>query len=478
MNTVKTSLLIIGGSIVGIALIILVLAFQFEKRYQNRIYPGVVVDSISFEGKTPADVEAYFEQKSAPLKNTSLKLHFEGHVATISATELNLSYDGVLAATHAASYGHGQTSSHYAFKARSFAAYLSKNKTPLVSVPVVLSYNKEVFHEKLETLKAHIDIAPVEPQFEFDKTTNRVVNFKIGRAGREVNLEKALAEIEDHIKKEPGTSLTLDLPVETVEPKTGDKNIDDLGITELIGSGESYYKGSIPGRVHNVLLASARTTGILIAPGEIFSFNQTLGDITAATGYKSAYIIKNGRTMLDDGGGVCQVSTTIFRAALNAGLEIVERKPHSYRVSYYEQGGFKPGLDATVFSPTVDLKFRNNTDHHILIHAVSDPDNYHLTYEIYGKDDGRRVEISDIKILSQSPAPPPMYQEDPTLQNGEIKQVDFAASGAKTAFDYKVTKGGEVLGDSTFVNNFKPWQAVYLYGPGTAVPTPPPPPTQ
>jgi vancomycin resistance protein YoaR len=248
-----------------------------------------------------------------------------------------------------------------------------------------------------------------------------------------------------------------------------------LGITELIGQGESFYKGSIPGRIHNVILASSRASGVLVGPGEVFSFNETVGDISAATGYKTAYIIKNGRTELGDGGGLCQVSTTLFRAALNAGLEIIERKPHSYRVAYYEQGGFKPGLDATVYAPSVDLKIKNNTDNHILIQAIPDPTNYHLTYEVYGKKDGRNVELSDIRILSQSPAPPPLYQEDPTLKNGEIKQVDFAASGAKTTFDYKVVKNGEVLGASTFVNNFRPWQAVFLYGPGTSVPTPPPP---
>src|SRR3989344_205719 len=98
-----------------------------------------------------------------------------------------------------------------------------------------------------------------------------------------------------------------------------------MGIVERIGVGESFFKGSISGRVHNILLASSRISGVLVGPGEVFSFNETVGDISAATGYKSAYVIKNGRTVLGDGGGVCQVSTTLFRAALNAGLEIVER---------------------------------------------------------------------------------------------------------------------------------------------------------
>ena len=100
---------------------------------------------------------------------------------------------------------------------------------------------------------------------------------------------------------------------------------------------------------------------MLIPPGGTISYNEIVGDISAATGYQPAYIIKDGRTILGDGGGVCQVSTTLFRAGLSAGLPILERHPHAYRVHYYEEGGYKPGLDATVFAPGVDLKMKNDT---------------------------------------------------------------------------------------------------------------------
>src|SRR5205085_743367 len=128
--------------------------------------------------------------------------------------------------------------------------------------------------------------------------------------------------------------------------------------------------------------------GVLIAPGQVFSFSKAIGEVSSFTGYKQAYVIENGKTVLGDGGGVCQVSTTLFRAALNAGLPIVERHPHAYRVQYYEEDS-GPGIDAAVYVPSVDLKFKNDTGHHILIQAYADVENLRLTFDLYGANDGR-----------------------------------------------------------------------------------------
>ncbi len=247
------------------------------------------------------------------------------------------------------------------------------------------------------------------------------------------------------------------------EPKITTSEVNNLGIKELLGKGESTYFHSIPNRVHNVGLAASRIAGVLVAPGEEFSFNDAVGEISGKTGYKTAYVISGGRTVLGDGGGVCQVSTTLFRAALAAGLPILERKAHAYRVGYYEQD-YPAGIDATVYSGSADLKFRNDTPAHILIQPVIDTDNYYLAFEIYGTSDGRKAEISTPKLWGQSPPPPTLYQDDPTLPVGTMKQIDWAAWGAKTSFDYKVTRNGETVFEKTFVSTYRPWQAIYLRG--------------
>ena len=255
----------------------------------------------------------------------------------------------------------------------------------------------------------------------------------------------------------------INLPVNELAPKIKTEDSNNFGIKELIADGKSRFLGSIPGRVHNIELAASKINGRLIPPGEIFSFNDALGDVSAATGFQPAYIIKGGRTVLGDGGGVCQVSTTLFRAALNSGLPIVERHAHSYRVSYYEQES-PAGLDATVFAPSYDLKFKNDTLNYILIQAKTDLNNYSLAFELYSTKDGRQVEITKPVMYSQSSPPPDLYQDDPTLPKGVVKQVDWKAWGAKVNFDYKVTKEGQILTQKSFFSNFQPWQAVFLRG--------------
>ena len=260
-------------------------------------------------------------------------------------------------------------------------------------------------------------------------------------------------------------TINLQIPVILNPAKIKNKDVNDLGINELIGRGVSYFRGSIPNRVYNLDHAAKKFRGILVAPGDTFSFNEILGDVSALTGYKSAYVIKDGKTVLGDGGGVCQVSTTLFRSILDTGLPIVERRAHSYRVGYYEQG-FPVGLDATIYHPTTDLKFKNNTEKHILIQSSIDIPRSTLVFEIYGTDDGR-IATTTKPIITSSTAPQPdLYIDDPTLPTGQTKQTEYKAWGARVVFDYKVTKNGETLTQKTFVSNYQPWQAVFLRGVG------------
>jgi vancomycin resistance protein YoaR len=248
-----------------------------------------------------------------------------------------------------------------------------------------------------------------------------------------------------------------------IKPEVTLSAANTLGIQEIIGVGTSDYSGSIPERVHNLLLASERLNGTLIPKNEIFSYNKTVGEISASTGYKPAYVILNGRTVLGDGGGVCQTSTTIFRAAINSGLPIIDWAPHAYRVHYYENDG-KPGKDATVYAPSQDFSFRNNTPAAILIQTEADIENNLLKYTLWGKKDARKIYISDVSMGNSIPAPEPKEQEDPTLPRGQRRQVDWAANGLNAWFDYKVTLGNELIQEKRFVSNYRPWQAVYLVG--------------
>ncbi|KKT64866.1 MAG: VanW family protein [Candidatus Collierbacteria bacterium GW2011_GWC2_44_30] len=144
-------------------------------------------------------------------------------------------------------------------------------------------------------------------------------------------------------------------------------------------------------------------------------------------------------------------------------MPITERKAHAYRVGYYEQDS-PPGIDATVYYPTADLKFLNDTGHYILIQETVDTKNLSMQVDIYGTSDGRKATISKPQISNQTPPPATMYVDDPTLPLGSMKQIDWSAWGAKVVFNYSVERGGETIYEKTFVSNYQPWQAIYLKG--------------
>lgn len=337
---------------------------------------------------------------------------------------------------------------------------------PFVSFTDTDSLDDEKIKEYVGQLATLINQSAQDALFRFEN--GRVVAFRPSKKGALIDQTKTLQLIEEGLKRledSEESEKLIKLPVQLIEPKIKIGDINRFGIVEKIGGSHSSFRGSISSRIHNIQLASTKLSGILIPPGGVFSFNQSLGEVSETTGFKQAYIIKEGRTILGDGGGVCQASTTLFRAILNTGLPILERHPHAYRVVYYEQDS-QPGFDATVFDPTADLKFKNDTPVYILIQANINIPKRTLVFEIYGTNDGRKVSVSKARIWDQVPPPPDLYQDDLSLPTGTVKQIDWKAWGAKVAFDWKVTRNGEVLQDRTFYSHYQPWQAVYLRGAG------------
>lgn len=319
--------------------------------------------------------------------------------------------------------------------------------------------DKDQFGNLLAKIQQQVETEPKDAIFQFEN--GKVKEFKPEVVGVVIdipvfyeNLGKSLVDANKE---------SLEIPVILSQPKIKAGEINNLGIKELIGEGKSTFSHSIPGRIFNVNLAASRIDSAVVAPGEEFSFNGAVGDISRSSGYQSAYIISGGKTVLGDGGGVCQVSTTVFRAALNAGLPITERRAHAYRVGYYEQDS-KPGIDATVYNPTADLKFLNDTGNHILIQTKVDTNNLKMSVQIYGTKDGRVASISEPKTSGQTPPPATLYVDDPTLPLGQMRQIDWSAWGAKVSFNYKVMRGVETVFEKTFYSNYQPWRAIYLKG--------------
>lgn len=434
---------------------------QITKQYKNRILPNIYLNNLPVGKLTAEEIMSRTKQETDNLKKINFTLSYTpSFVATISGTMLNFSFDEKNLINTLMIIGReNNVLDRFISRFKLFILHESRHLTILPSFTL-----KPIIHN-LENIRIRYQKEPKDALFTFDGY--KVTAFAQEEYGLEIHVQQALSEIYQKVEKaiinRSYTPIQINITDSLIPPAISLSEANSFGIRELIGSGSSDFSGSMENRIFNIEHSSSKFNGIIIKTGEEFSFNKIVGDISALTGYKQAYVIKNGKTVLGDGGGVCQVSSTFFRAALNSGLKITKRTPHAYRVHYYEQNS-SPGMDATVFAPSVDFKFINNTENAILIQTLVERNLNRLTIFFYGTKDNRVVTISPVTIWDISAPPEPLYQDGPTLPNGVVKQVDWAAWGAKTKFTYEVKKNGVILQHEEFYSEYRPWQAVYLRG--------------
>lgn len=306
----------------------------------------------------------------------------------------------------------------------------------------------------LQKLKTEVD-QPVQ-EAVWKMLGSQVVEFQPDQPGTTLLLSATSTAIQAALLTEQHQ---IDLPAQYIEPKTTLAALNDLGIDQLVARGESNFTGSPKNRRHNIKTGAAQFNLVIIGPNETFSFNKILGVVDETTGYLPELVIKGDETTPEFGGGLCQVSTTAFRAALKGGYPIVARKNHSYRVSYYEPAG----TDATVYQPYPDLKFLNDTNHSILIQTYVKENN--LYFDFYSTKLNRRIELEGPKIFNITEPPETVYIETSTLPEGIEKRVDSAHRGADTIlYRHIYDLVGREIRKDTFSSHYIPWPAKYLVG--------------
>ena len=322
----------------------------------------------------------------------------------------------------------------------------------------------------LDEIGASIQSNSQNARFIFNDDTRQLELIQPAIIGKTFNLEGTLKDVQQlAFQGEHEIPVVVDLDPLLVGD---DAQAQTLGITELVSTGITYFLGSSSERIQNIQTASSRFHGLLVAPGEVFSMGNALGDVSLENGYAEAMIIYDNRTIKGVGGGVCQVSTTLFRTVFLGGFPVVERHPHAYRVGYYEQlssgahDNNLAGLDATVYVPLVDFKFSNDTPYWLLMETYVNVEARRLTWKFYSTNDGRSVEWNTSGPQDVIPAPEPLFQENPELGVDEIKQVDWSADGAVVNVTRTVLKNGQVYFQDRFYTSYSPWQAICEYGSG------------
>lgn len=326
----------------------------------------------------------------------------------------------------------------------------------------------------LSELKIYVDRQPANARFTFNDQTGQIEPIAVSNVGRVMDVEASITAINEALLR---GEHNVALSVSETQPAVADTATGaELGVTQEIIAYTTYFYGSSNERIQNIVAATEQFHGVLVAPGETFSMGNTLGDVSLENGFAEALIIYGGRTIKGVGGGVCQVSTTLFRAVFFAGYPVVERYSHAYRVSYYEKNISNnidtnlAGLDATVYFPLVDFKFTNDTPYWLLMETYVNVESRTLTWKIYSTSDGRSVTWDTTGPSNVVPAPAPLFEENPELNKNQINQVDYAAQGADVNVTRTVWRGGQIYFSDQFQTHYQPWQAVCEYGPGTEDP--------
>ncbi len=313
----------------------------------------------------------------------------------------------------------------------------------------------------LKQVGSSFDRQPVNARYKtqagaFIKTKDQV--------GFQLDLKTAQKLVTDQILDPETTQIIL--PVVVSNPSITAASLPDPKSFTLISSATTTFYGSPSARIQNVYTAIGHLNGYVVPTSGEFNFNDAVGNIGIENGFAEGLIISKGRTVKGVGGGVCQASTTAFRALYKAGLPIIERNQHAYRVHYYDP---IVGMDAAVYQPSLNLRMKNDTGSPILVRASAR--GLSATVQLYGLPTNRKVIISNPQILWRVPAPASKTEVDYSLRPGQTKQIDWSADGYgvrvnRTVID-KTGKRNDVLS-----TNYRAWQAVYAVGPTPRIVTP------
>lgn len=306
---------------------------------------------------------------------------------------------------------------------------------------VVSTQEAKAIELSLESNKVEFSGRPTTGHYQIDETKLAVL------------LNEALQRGDEYVR----------VPAERAfAPVMASKELKERGIKSVIAIGRSNFSGSSSSRIQNILAAARKFNGLIIPQGRTFSFNQTLKSVEESDGFVEELVIKGNETKKELGGGVCQVSTTVFRAAFSAGFPMVDRRNHSYAVPYYQPHG----LDATIYLGGQDFRFSNDTPGDMAMQAFVSGDNLYFVF--YGENDGRKVAVEGPFISDYRKAPDPQIIKTDALPVGEMVEASPSHDGFAAEWVRRVWKPGEAPSEEILKSRYRPWAAKIWEGVETA----------
>lgn len=331
-----------------------------------------------------------------------------------------------------------------------------------------LGLKKELVQDYVDMYVApDVNVDAQDARFTIDES-GKVQEFEGSHPGLKVDSEKTYLALDTIIRSRalnlPEATSTIQLVTAVDEPLVKTGEVNDLGITQALGTGTSNFKGSPANRIHNIKAAVKKLNGILIKPGEEFSAIAYTQPYTLEAGYLPEKVIKGDKIVPEIGGGLCQVGTTLFRMAMNSGMDITERRNHSLVVSYYnDPSNNLPGTDATIYDPAPDFKFKNDTGSYVLIQTSVNVEKGDLKFTLWGTKDGRKGSYTKPVVSRWIPTGPTRVIESTSLKPG-VKECQHAFPGADTSFTYTREMSDGTVQNKVFESHYRPLPEICLVG--------------
>ena len=402
----KLSKILMGSAIAGGILLCVggVSGYQYVSKLNNQLdttaLPNTTFEGISLDGKNKKDIQAIINQKITELDQKSLTYIFQNDKQTYTWKDLGMNYKEKDIVDKIFKEQEGNAINRYKMRKQAENGELKRDYklTPQLNTTAYESFMKDKYNETLKN--------PVNAELSVEGST---VNISQSQNGEKIDKGKLT-----DLTKQAITSGTSDvtLPVTLLKPERSTEDIQKMGIKEVIAEYSTPMAGRNGNQSFNVNKSANTLSGVIVAPDETFSFNGRVGVTDAAHGYKSAAVYSQGKVIQSAGGGVCQVSSTLYSAALRADLGIVSRSNHSMPVNYLPLG-----QDAAVADYGPDLKFKNNTGNHIYIQAFSNGGS--ITTRIFGTNTGKNVEVSS-QVISRTNDKITAVTYKKVTQNGEV----------------------------------------------------------
>ncbi|WP_296644794.1 VanW family protein [Romboutsia sp. 13368] len=437
-NTNKKIYILLGSVLVIFLLAIFSLSIIING---DKICKDTYVNNINIGNLTKAQAIKKLENL---YKLENVEFRYNDKQFIIEPNEINFSYD--ITQTVENAYDINRKGTFIENIKQTISSLIGKKNTIDLSV----NYNKEKLKLYIEELSKDINVPMKNASINIQNSNIQIQKDEVG-----VKLDEDKSFLNSIKELEKG-STTIELVVENIQPDIREENLEN--IETIIGQYSTKFDSSVAGRSHNIELAAKSTSNVLLMPGETFSYNEHTGKRTISNGYKNAPVIVQGVVQEGVGGGVCQVSTTLYNAVLYAGLEIESIKNHSIPSSYVQKG-----RDATVSDGAIDFIFKNNLEYPVYIKNSVYGNT--LTCTIYGsKEDKQNIEIvTNTDNVSEAPI---KKVDDPTLPKGEEKRLESGRYGytVSTYRVYKDGNGNEIKKEKVYVSYYPKKQEIIAVG--------------